>query len=331
MAGGAVVMYSDVTPVTCAARCALTYPCSSFTYSVTERVCALCALCGNFSMVHAPGYQLFVSTEDPVDPSYNQTVGRCATNATTAPRCWRPPAKFKSRWALTSVGPAGVWAVDKYGQVFLRSPTLQNPFHFGRAWKLVMRKISQLDVGKDSVWAITRPARYLLQKKISGTKLGKEWRSPKRGKWISISPGGSLWAVNLKDQLLHFQNSSWVEMASNASRVDAGLAGVWMLNSTGHILYRQGTYGDNASAGTDWETLQGATYQSVSSGRDLVVAVDKGGMVWLRTAVGPDTPTGLAWLRYPGYLRQVHIYQGGGGTVFWGTDSEGNIYFSRLN
>ena len=57
--GDTVVMYHDVTALTCAQKCASTALCSFFTYSASKRQCVFCTLCGNTSLAAMPGYRLF--------------------------------------------------------------------------------------------------------------------------------------------------------------------------------------------------------------------------------------------------------------------------------
>ena len=104
---------------------------------------------------------------------------------------------------------------------------------------------------------------------------------------------------------------------------------MWALKTDGRLFYRHGTYGDNGSTGTDWRSVEG-TFTSVSSGKNVVVVVDTAGHVWVRSGVSSDTPAGLAWLIYPGYIKQVDVYQTDQVLAMWGVDFDDTIYFSLM-
>ena len=202
-----------------------------------------------------------------------------------------------------SVGPAGVWSVTPTGNIFYRLNTHQDPLGFGAGWQRVGGGLVQLDVGTDVVLGVNR-INYIYRRNAitAGRPDGQSWTHLGEGyTWISVSPGGSVWAVNTAGHLLHYRHSSnaqpvgtaWDVMDTDVQRVDAGQAGVWALKTDGHLFYRHGTYGDNGSTGTDWRSVDG-TFTSVSSGKNVVVVVDTAGHVWVRSGVSSDTPAGLA-------------------------------------
>ncbi|KAL8576336.1 hypothetical protein ACOMHN_048903 [Nucella lapillus] len=328
MVGDAVVTYNGVSRVTCAARCASKYPCGGFTHSATDKVCMLCGLCGNFSLVDAPGYRLYVLTDIEESPQSQDSL--CPSSMAIPQKCWKlVPGSLKH----VSVGLAGTWGVNRKDLVFYRPGTYQHPHILGSVWTPLNGMLSQLDVGGVTTWGVNSHGIYYHRKDTSLARpTGSSWSgyySQIRLGWISASPRGSLWGRDTAGRVVHYQNSTWLPMGMDIQRVDAGLAGVWVLNTTGHLFYRTGTHGDRGTAGTGWQAVQG-TFSSVASGRDLVVAVDMAGQVWLRTGLGPDTPTGLAWLRYPGSMQQVDVYQTQEGAALWGVQASTVIYFSIL-
>ncbi|KAL8576334.1 hypothetical protein ACOMHN_048901 [Nucella lapillus] len=324
MVGDAVVTYNGVSRLKCAARCASKYPCGGFTHSATDRVCMLCGLCGNFSLVDALGYGLYVISKGS-EASPDTSSSLCPVNVLAAtPPCW---TQAFGRLTHVSVGPAGVWGVNGYKQIFARLGTYPTLTSLGFIWAMQADGLLvQLDVGGDTVWGVNHFDQYFYKLKFGG---GWQVNVDKPLKWLSASPGGSLWGRDTAGRVVHRPNSTWHPMGMDIQRVDAGLAGVWVLNTTGHLFYRTGTHGDRGTAGTGWQAVQG-TFGSVASGRDLVVAVDTAGHVWLRTGLGPDTPTGLAWLRYPGSMQQVDVYQTQEGAALWALDSSGIPFFSLL-
>ena len=238
-----------------------------------------------------------------------------------------------------SVGPAGVWGVNHYDTIFYRSDTHQSPEAFGTNWPVVDGLLIQIDVGTDITWGVNRWNSTFHRYGIGNSDAtGIDWINTDHGfTWVSVSPGGSVWAVNTTGHLLHYRHSSnaqpvgtaWDVMDTDVQRVDAGQAGVWALKTDGRLFYRHGTYGDNGSTGTDWRSVEG-TFTSVSSGKNVVVVVDTAGHVWVRSGVRSDTPAGLAWLRYPGYIKQVDVYQTDQVLAMWAVDFDRLIYFSLM-
>jgi hypothetical protein len=195
-----------------------------------------------------------------------------------------------------------------------------------------------LDVGTNNVWGINSKKEYYDRNSINASSpAGSNWK--KRDAtgtitWSSISPRGSLWVVDTSGNLKHRRDSSnalrygsgsWdMLLASTAARVNAGLAGVWVLDTAGQLLCRAGTYGDSGTTGTQWLSVDGplgaGTLTSVSSGKHVVAVADDAGRLWLRAGVGPDTPQGVAWLRLAGHLKQLEVYETDDVIALWGVD-----------
>ncbi|XP_076468472.1 perivitellin-2 31 kDa subunit-like [Babylonia areolata] len=328
MAGDAVVTYYDVTAGKCAARCTSKNPCSGFAYNEEERVCTLCGLCGDFRLVDAPGYR-FYAMAGLIDTSKNQ-ANICPDDMVSPQNCWKSTGGLL---AHVAVGPLGVWAVNGDGDVFYRTQNYRDPFNIGSSWKRTDGIMRQLDIGDNLVWGIDYYGRNYNRESITrSSPAGTSWHRHEeniRLKWICVKPSLSRWGSDTTNRVAYRGSAGWLVKGRNIQRVDADLAGVWVLNTTGQLLYRVGTYGDNGSPGTEWRALEG-TFQSVASGRDLMVAVDMAGHVWLRTGVGPNTPTGLGWVQYPGFMKQVDVYQTDEGAALWGVDSAGESFFSVL-
>ena len=234
-----------------------------------------------------------------------------------------------------------MWGVNGYRTIYHRDGTYQTADASGNSWLDIQGTLVQLDVGFDNFWGVNSVNLIYYRLGItSSSPQGSGWNQIDVGfVWVSVSPRGSVWAVDESGQLCHRRDSSnalptgtaWDVMANDMQRVDAGQAGVWALDNAGLLYYRHGTYGDDGSTGTEWRAVEGRRFSSISSGRDLVVAVNSEGEVWLRTGLGPDTPAGLAWLRLAGKMRQVDIYQSGTVVALWGVDFNNEVYFSTLH
>ena len=128
-------------------------------------------------------------------------------------------------------------------------------------------------------------------------------------------------------------------MTEPASHLDAGSAGVWVIDANNKLYNRQGTYQDSESisesvtqsatqpwpvSGTSWILVHkppgNVTIRTVSSGRNVVVVVDDSGRVWIRLGVGPDTPGGVSWVQILGVMWQVEVYETDDVIVLWGLD-----------
>ena len=228
----------------------------------------------------------------------------CSSSAVTSSSCWH----LDGTGLLTyvSVGPAGVWAANNAEKPVYKVDTYQDPDTLGSYWLVARGDLLQVDVGTDQMWGINRRDMIYLRTGINASApFGSDWELLGDAfTWVSVSPGGSVWAVNTAGHLLHYRHSSnaqpvgtaWDVMDTDVQRVDAGQAGVWALKTDGRLFYRHGTYGDNGSTGTDWRSVEG-TFTSVSSGKNVVVVVDTAGHVWVRSGVSSNTPAGLAWLR----------------------------------
>ncbi|KAL8605799.1 hypothetical protein ACOMHN_066389 [Nucella lapillus] len=331
VAGERVVTYNDVTAVTCAIRCTSQYPCGAYAYNSEEQTCTFCTVCGNFTLMDGAGFRFYVTIDEGHSDSSDDEVGICPDVMADPEKCWKP-CPSPATLVHVSVGPAGVWAVNSQDSIYYRRGTYQNLRSLGTAWTgLTYGKMVQLDIGTDVLWGVNTDQKLFPRRGISASsQSGLTWADPDFGKrWVSVSPGGSLWARNITDRLL-YHNGSWQAMDMDVSRLDAGLAGLWVLNTSGHLFHRLGTFGDTGSAGTEWRPLEGG-FRSVGSGREVVVGVDTGGRVWVRTGLGPDTPTGLSWLRYPGNMTQVDVYQSDDGVVLWGLNWDGQVFFSLLS
>ena len=211
------------------------------------------------TLVYAPANTIastLVST-DYTDPSYEEP-STCASTTVTPHRCWK---HLGNQVTGVSVGPAGVWSVTPTGNIFYRLNTHQDPLGFGAGWQRVGGGLVQLDVGTDVVLGVNRINRIYRRNAITtGRPDGQYWTHLSEGyTWVSVSPGGSVWAVSTAGHLLHYRHSSnaqpvgtaWDVMDTDVQRVDAGQAGVWALKTDGRLFYRHGTYGDNGSTGMD--------------------------------------------------------------------------------
>ena len=275
-----------------------------------------------------------------VDVSYDQTKV-CHSSSMTSDNCWRQGGQ--DLLSHVSAGPAGVWGINHEDEACYRLGTYQDLSDVGPSWQTVSSYLIQLDVGTDIFWGTNGDdGLYRNVGMPSSDPTAVVWEYMGSGyTWASVSPGGSVWVVDTVGQLLHYRNSSNAQpvvhdvaildvMSTDVQRVDAGQAGVWALTTDGLLVYRHGTYGDNGSTGTDWRSVEG-TFVSVSSGKNVVVVVDTAGHVWVRGGLGPDTPAGLAWLRYPGYMTQVDVYETDQGLAMWGVDFDDISYFSFIS
>jgi len=229
-----------------------------------------------------------------------------------------------------------MWGVDHALQIFYRNDTYSAPQSKGSLWQHIVGQLVNIDVGTNNVWGVNHVQEAFDRPGISSSNpLGSAWTNQTKINttlWTSVSPAGSLWMIDTFGNLMHRRNSSnsspfgsgWdTLLASSAVRVDAGQAGVWVLDTSGQLLYRHGTYGDTLSTGTEWRAVSGpspGTLISVSSGRNVVVVADASGRVWMRIGLGQDTQSGLAWVRLSGHLKQVEVYETEAFLVLWAVD-----------
>jgi hypothetical protein len=294
-------------------------------------------------------YYLFIFFADVIEPEVHDAPTLCPSTSLARDGCWTlSPGHAKH----VSVGPAGVWVINYYDQIFYKAGTYGSPMAGGSGWTRVDGALFMSDVGTNNMWGINSQNYLYDRNSISAASpAGSNWNqrdTTRTISWTSISPRGSLWVVDTSGNLKHrrdssnalrFGSDSWdVLLVSMAARVDAGLAGVWVLDTAGQLLCRAGTYGDSGTTGTQWLTVDGplgaGTLTSVSSGKHVVAVADDAGRVWLRAEVGPDTPQGVAWLRLAGHLKQLEVYETDDVIALWGVDFTSpyqQIYYKFIN
>ena len=164
------------------------------------------------------------------DPSHSKPY-ICESPTVTPHTCWKISPGLLDH---VSVGPAGVWGVNRYHRIFLRLDTYQDIVSFGTSWLYVSRSLLQVDVGTDIVWGVNRIHSMYYRSTVTVSTLNSQnWTKlslENAFTWVSVSPGGSVWAVNTAGHLLHYRHSSNAQPVGTAWDVmdtDVQAGGRW--------------------------------------------------------------------------------------------------------
>lgn len=228
-----------------------------------------------------------------------------------------------------SVGPAGVWAVGLDQKVYYREGTYMNDGTRGTAWTEIPGvNLVQLDVGSRIVWGLTESGNIYFRTGIEMyNPTGCEWRLVSGFlKDISVSPKGHVWGVTsfggmvrrAEVSFLNPEGLYWHTVGPSSikfSRVSAGCAGVWALDENGIALYRNGTFDDADTPGSEWAIVE-EPLKHVTVGHGKVWGI-KGDYVTYRAGVAQALPTGVEWDLVYKTLKQFDVWQ----SALWGADS----------
>lgn len=244
---------------------------------------------------------------------------------------WKnPPHKVAGALKHVSVGEAGIWGVDVRSNLYYKALCGSSWTHHKDASNL---GLVQVDVGKNVIWAINK-FNYVYLSEISTSRPDTLVFS-KASDWaqhISVSQKGHVWGC-ISLNVIHRTGvtidkpggDAWRYVGHGYAQISVGSGGVWGVTHTKKISYRVGTYGDPDSDtdGSDWENVEslGISPQYVSSG-DVIYITDTKGVIYYRVGTSAETPTGTAWQKIGGNLKQVEALSG----TFWGVDAENNVY-----
>eukprot|EP00058_Branchiostoma_floridae_P014496 XP_002599984.1 hypothetical protein BRAFLDRAFT_74102 [Branchiostoma floridae] len=105
----------------------------------------------------------------------------------------------------------------------------------------------------------------------------------------------SFWA---KDSVIHRTKYDWEPVTGCFTSASVGRAGVWTVDSDGHVYHRAGTFLNETSPGEEWVHIPAPTLQRVAVGDGIIWGLDSNNRVFanvLPTPVGRDVcQVGLA-------------------------------------
>nr|P0DQP0.1 RecName: Full=Perivitellin-2 31 kDa subunit; Short=PmPV2 31 kDa subunit; Short=PmPV2-31; AltName: Full=PV2 tachylectin 'B' delivery subunit; AltName: Full=Pma_3499_0.54; AltName: Full=Pore forming toxin; Short=PFT; Flags: Precursor [Pomacea maculata] len=239
-----------------------------------------------------------------------------------------------------SVGPAGVWAVNRQNKLFYRTGTYGDNANMGSGWQFKQDGVGQVDVGKDKVGYINLSGGSLFRiegisqaNPVGGTPKSWEWwtkyigmslredtrfssRIENQNKVLTFTFRTCFWASRITNWC--FADSSYTET------VTAGGSGTWITKS--QLKYKSGTFGNPDTEGGDWILVDSGSFQHVSSGSGVVLAVRSNGELVQRTGITCSLPQGTGWTSMLNSMSRVDTY----GTVAWAVDTAGDLYFINL-
>jgi len=192
-------------------------------------------------------------------------------------------------------GKFGVWAVNDKSRVFWRDMRR-------RQWIPAPGLLRQISVGGNQVWGVSKTSAVFMR-----TSLGGFWkRVPGALHHVSVSNTNHVWGVN-KDGLIYRRvGAVWQRIPGALKQISVGESGVWGVNDANDLYYRQGTYGDKYTAGSDWVKLTGK-FKWISSGK-RVIGVNYKNEILERVGRSAHLPIGSCWKKISGLrLGQVDV------------------------
>ncbi|XP_025100011.1 perivitellin-2 31 kDa subunit-like [Pomacea canaliculata] len=243
-------------------------------------------------------------------------------------------------YSYVSIGPAGVWAVNRANNLFYRTGTYGDNPNMGSGWQFKVDGVNQVDVGRDTV-AYINPAKremFRIEGISKATPLGA---APYSWEWWTKYIGMSLkqdvrFSVRIdtdnKVQSLTWRTCWWASRVTNwcysydswTESITTGGAGAWL--TTSQLKYKTGTFGYPDTEGGAWITVDSSPFQHVSSGSGVVLAVRSNGELVQRTGITCTLPQGTGWSSMLNGMTRVDTY----GTVAWAVDTAGDLYFINL-
>jgi len=192
-------------------------------------------------------------------------------------------------------GNFGVWAVNAGSRVFWRDMRQKR-------WVLVPGRLKQISVGGNQVWGVSKEyaifmttSRRGLWKRVAGAL-----------KHVSVSNTNNVWGVNRGGLIYRRVGNGWQRISGGLKQISVGEAGVWGVNDANDLYYRQGTYGDRNTAGSDWVKLIGK-FKWISSGK-RVIGVNSKNEILERVGRSAQFPIGTCWKKISGLrLGQVDV------------------------
>jgi len=215
--------------------------------------------------------------------------------------------------ANVEAGKFGIWGVNRAGRVFYRNPRIKR-------WMIVPGLLKQISVGGNQVWGVNKANEIFMRTSISPKSA---WKRVAGGlKHVSVSDSNRVWGVNRYGWVYRRGGNKWNRVSGGLKQISVGEAGVWGVNDANDIYYRQGTFGDKDTAGSDWVKLPGK-FKWISSG-NRVFGVSPKNEVFERVGRSAQYPIGSCWKKLGGSLSQVDV----GIHRQWGVNQHGAIYVS---
>lgn len=184
------------------------------------------------------------------------------------------PIKRVTRLVHVSVGPGGVWGVNKQGGILFSEPK--------RPWQSVPGILMQVDSGPAGVvYGVTKDHKIFVRQGIlHSLPMGTMWRRvPGRLKYVSCGLFG-VWGVNRKNHV-YFRfgvkasrpvGLKWIKVGTNLiTQIEAGPGGIVAgLQTDGTVVVRTGVTKD-VPYGKSWKPVEGL----ISPVKHISVSLDK--------------------------------------------------------
>ncbi len=314
LTGGANRNQTSRAVTRCASSCLQNDNCTSFKYCEDDKFCQL------------------NSAVQPDNETALQPSGQCVYYEDKLQNAWKnPPRKVAGALKHVSIGEAGVWGIG------VKTKGLYYKRWCGSSWTLVpgttVMKLKQIDVGKNVIWGSDNGHNIYYSTVSAGNPDITSWTKTSGGLvHVSVSQKGHVWGC-IVNQVYHrtgvsFDNPggvSWKMVGNGIIQISVGAGGVWGIAGSNKISYRVGTYGDPDSDtdGAGWENVEssGISLKYVSSG-NVIYVVDTDDVIYYRVGTSAETPTGTAWQKIGGNLKQIDSISG----TLWGVDAENNVY-----
>ena len=222
---------------------------------------------------------------------------------------WR---QYSGQLTCVSKGKSGVWGVNRNDDIYQQN---------GESWQSVPGKLVQISSGSE-VWGVNR------SDEIYRYKGNNAWQRISGAlKNVDVSDQGRVWGVNNNQDIYRRTGDSWQHIDGiKAKQVSVGKSGVWVVSTNLTVYYREGTFGDQDTAGTNW-VKSPQKMKWISSGRNIVVGCNVNDSVYYRTNVREDNPTGDKWVRVSGKLVQIDVHE----YLTVGVNKSDQIYKSRVS
>ncbi|XP_078697602.1 perivitellin-2 31 kDa subunit-like [Branchiostoma floridae x Branchiostoma belcheri] len=133
--------------------------------------------------------------------------------------------------------------------------------------------------------------------------------------------------VNNQDLLVTIAQSAprWKRIEGSPMKfVSVGANGVWGVDQDNGVYYRSGTFHNEGSSGTGWESVDGSLKQ-IAAGQD-VWGVDSSDRIFIRTGITSSNPTGTSWQQIAGGLKQIDVSSNAEAYSVWGVNSRDRIF-----
>ena len=248
-------------------------------------------------------------TEAPVPTGEN---GKVSGTIAVLDKNW---SLYSGLLTCVSKGKSGLWGVNRNDDIYQ---------HDGQSWQSVSGKLVQISSGSE-VWGVNR------SDEIYRYKGNSAWQRISGAlKNVDVSDEGRVWGVDKDQDIYRRTGDSWQHIDGiKAIQVSVGKSGVWAVSTNRKVYYREGTFGDKDTAGTNWVEVPYKKMKWISSGGNIVVGCNSSGLsgyVYYLTNVREDNPTGDEWKRIPGNFVQIDVHE----DLTVAVNKHDHIYKSRV-